>query len=55
MDAVITALSTGLSPAVLYGVVADLVPWLIVIVPVALGLTFLRRGVKGASKGKAKF
>lgn len=52
MDAVITALTTGLTPTVLFGVIADLVPWLVVIVPVALGIYFLRRGVKGAGKGK---
>ncbi len=55
MSAVISALSTGLTPAVFFGVVADLVPFIIVLVPVALALYFLRKLVKGAGKGKVKF
>jgi len=55
MDDVITALTTALTPGVFFGVVESLVPWLVVIVPVALGIYFLRRGVKGAAKAKAKF
>jgi len=55
MDGVITALTTALTPSVFFGVVEDLVPWLVVIVPVALALYFIRRTVKGASKAKAKF
>lgn len=55
MDAVITALTTALTPAVFYGQIADLVPLLVVLVPIALGLYFLRKVVKGAAKGKVKF
>lgn len=55
MDAVISALSTGLTAEVFFGVVADLVPFIIVIVPVALGTYFLRKLVKGAGKAKVKF
>lgn len=55
MDAIITALTTGLTPTVFFGVIADLVPFLIVLVPISLGLYFLRKLVKGSAKGKVKF
>jgi hypothetical protein len=55
MDAVITALTTGLTPTVFFNVVADLVPFLLVIIPVALGVYFLRKLIKGAGKAKVRF
>lgn len=55
MSAVITALTTSLTPATFFGVVAELVPFIVVIVPVALGTYFLRKLVKGAGKAKVKF
>jgi len=54
MEDVITALVTGLTPAVFFGMVADLVPFIIVLVPVALGVHFLRKLVKGAGKAKVR-
>lgn len=55
MEEVITALATGLTPTAFFSVIADLVPFIIVIVPVSLGLYFLRKLVKGAGKGKVRF
>lgn len=55
MDAVITALTTGLTPAVFFDTVADIIPFVIVLVPVCLGLYFLRKLIKGAGKGKVRF
>lgn len=55
MDSVVTALTTGLTPTVFYAQIADIVPLLIVLVPFALGLYFLRKVVKGSAKGKVKF
>lgn len=55
MESVITALTTDLTPTAFFGVIADLVPFIVVIVPVALGLHFLRKLVKGAGKGKVRF
>lgn len=58
MSNVISALtnaSTGLSASTMFGVVADLVPFIVMIVPVALGVYFLRKLVKGAGKAKVKF
>lgn len=58
MSSVISALTnstTGLSANTMFGVVADLVPFIVMIVPVALGVYFLRKLVKGAGKAKVKF
>lgn len=58
MDAVVTALTnstTGLTSATILGVVTDLVPYIVMIVPVALGIYFLRKLVKGTAKGKVRF
>lgn len=55
MSEVITALTTGLTADKFFTVVADLVPFIVVIVPVALGVYFLRKLIKGAGKAKVKF
>lgn len=58
MENVISALtnsSTGLSAETMFGVVADLVPFIVMIVPIALGVYFLRKLVKGAGKAKVRF
>ena len=57
MSSVISALtntSTGLSASTFFGVVADLVPFIVMLVPVALGTYFLRKLVKGAGKAKVR-
>lgn len=57
MAAVISALtnaSTGLNATSFFGVVADLVPFIVMIVPVALGVYFLRKLIKGAGKAKVR-
>lgn len=58
MSSVVTALtnsSTGLTADTMFGVVADLVPFIVMIVPVALGVYFLRKLIKGAGKAKVRF
>lgn len=58
MASVVTALtnsSTGLTADTMFGVVADLVPFIVMIVPVALGVYFLRKLIKGAGKAKVRF
>lgn len=55
MDAVITALTTALTAETFFSVVADVIPFLGIMVPVALGVYFLRKLVKGAGKAKVKF
>lgn len=57
MSSVISALtnsSTGLSAATMFNVVADLAPFIVMIVPVALGVYFLRKLIKGAGKAKVR-
>ena len=57
MSSVISALTnstTGLTSSTMFGVVADLVPFIVMIVPVALGVYFLRKLVKGAGKAKVR-
>lgn len=54
MEAVITALTTGLTEAKFFSVLAELVPFIIMIVPVAFGFYLFRRLIKGAGKGKAR-
>ena len=47
MSSVISALTnstTGLTASTMFGVVADLVPFIVMIVPVALGVYFLNFG-----------
>lgn len=57
MSTVISSLtnsSSGLTSSTMFGVVADLVPFIVMIVPVALGVYFLRKLVKGAGKAKVR-
>lgn len=58
MASVVSALtnsSTGLTANTMFGVVAELVPFIVMIVPVALGVYFLRKLIKGAGKAKVRF
>ena len=55
METVITALTSALSADKFFGVVAQVIPWLGTMVPVALGIYFLRKLIKGAGKGKVRF
>lgn len=58
MSTVVSALTnstSGLTANTMFGVVAELVPFIVMIVPVALGIYFLRKLVKGAGKGKVRF
>lgn len=55
MSEIISALNTGLNSSTIFGTVADLMPWVITLVIACLGLYFLRKMVKGLSKGKLKF
>lgn len=55
MSSVINALTTSLTADKFFDVVADVVPFIVVIVPVALGVYFLRKLVKGSGQAKVKF
>lgn len=54
MESVISALTTSLTADKFFEVVADLVPFIVVMVPVALGVYFFRKLVKGAGKAKVR-
>ena len=57
MASVISALTnstTGLTASTMFGVVADLVPFIVMIVPVSLGVYFLRKLIKGSGKAKVR-
>lgn len=54
MQAVITALTTAVTSSSIFAVVADVMPFLAVIVPVALGVYFLRKLIKGTGKAKVR-
>lgn len=57
MASVISALTnstSGLTASTMFGVVADLVPFIVMIVPISLGVYFLRKLVKGAGKAKVR-
>lgn len=54
MSNAISTLSTTVSSDALWGVFADTVPYIGIVVLVALGFYFIRRMIKGLSKGKAK-
>lgn len=54
MAAVITALTAGLTEAAFFSVLVELVPFIIMIVPVAFGFYLFRKLIKGAGKGKAR-
>lgn len=49
-----TALTAAVNAEALWGVLASIVPFIGVLVLFALGVHFIRRGVSGAAKGKAK-
>lgn len=54
MSDVITALTTALSAETFFGVIKDVIPYLAIIVPVALGFTMLRRLINSAGKAKVR-
>lgn len=55
MEAVITALQAVITAEALWGVLAAIVGLIGVVFLFVLGLHFLRKTTKGASKGKLKF
>lgn len=54
MDSVISGLTVNLTPDVFFGVVGDLVPFIVLMIPIALAVYFLRKLIKGAAKAKVR-
>jgi len=55
MDTFITALTSAITPTVLWGMLGDAVPFILVMVLFSLGYYIVRKLVKGASKAKVRF
>jgi len=55
MAALVSQLTTGITSSTIFAVVGDVMPFVITMIPIALGLYILRKVVKGASKAKVKF
>ena len=53
MAAIVSALTTGITSAGLFGTVAEIMPFVVIMIGFAFGYKVLRKAVKGASKGKA--
>lgn len=54
MENAVTTLATTVSSDALWGVFANAIPYISVVVLVAFGFYLIRRMLKGLSKGKAK-
>lgn len=55
MTEVVSALTTGVTSDTIFAVVAEVMPFVVKMIPIALGLYLLRKVVKGAGKAKVKF
>lgn len=57
MSAVVTALTgeSGISATTYFTVIKDLMPLVVTLIPISLGLYFLRKLINGAGKAKVKF
>lgn len=53
MDSIVTQLTTGVTVETIWGVVSDVMPFVIIMIIVSLGLVVLRRVIGKAGKGKA--
>lgn len=55
MEGIVSQLTTGITAETIFGVVGDVMPFVIVMIPIALALYELRKVVKGAAKAKVRF
>lgn len=55
MQGIVSQLVAGITSTTIFGVVGDIMPFVIAMVPIALGLYLLRKVVKGTAHGKLKF
>lgn len=53
MTSIVSQLTSGITSAGLFGTVAEIIPFVIIMIGFAFGYKVLRKTVKGASKGKA--
>lgn len=55
MTSIVTQLTTGITSATIFSVVGEIMPFVITMIPIALGLYLLRKVIKGAGKAKVRF
>lgn len=55
MTEVVSALTTGITAETIFAVVADVMPFVVTMIPIALGIYFLRKLIKGSAKAKVRF
>lgn len=55
MSGIVTQLTTGITPATIFTVVSDVMPFVITMIPIALGLYILRRVIKKSSHARVGF
>lgn len=55
MTALVSQLTTGITASTIFGVVGDVMPFVITLIPISLGLYVLKKVIKGASRAKVKF
>lgn len=53
MESIVQSLTGGVTSAGLFGTVAQIMPFVVIMIGFAFGYKVLRKVVKGASKGKA--
>lgn len=53
MTNIVSQLTSGITSAGLFGTVAEIIPFVVIMIGFAFGYKVLRKVVKGASKGKA--
>lgn len=53
MSEIVSSLTTGITSEGLFGTVAEIMPFVVIMIGFAFGYKVLRKVVKGASKGKA--
>lgn len=53
MSTIVSSLTSGVTSAGLFGTVAEIMPFIVIMIGFAFGYKVLRKVVKGASKGKA--
>lgn len=55
MESVVSQLTTGVTASTIFGVVSQVMPFVVIMIIVSFGVYELRKVIKGASKGKARF
>lgn len=55
MSGIVSQLTQGITPSTIFAVVSDVMPFVITMIPIALGLYILRRVIKKSSKAKVGF